>query len=115
MHFALFDLFAAILALKRPYLTLDPWVRRSPHEVGLSLAMWTGDRLNVGLLNRGGFFPRFNQFCHAPRFPLALSRAQPLRLEIQHRLLTCRGVAATVDRTRIVACSNCPHPIAVSG
>ena len=66
MHFALFDLFAAILALKRPYLTLDLWVRRSPHEVGLSLAMWTGDRLNVGLLNRGGFFPRLNQFCHAP-------------------------------------------------
>jgi hypothetical protein len=32
----------------------------------LSSAMWAGDRLNVALLNRGGFFPRFNQFCHAP-------------------------------------------------
>ena len=71
MQFALFGLLTAILALKRPYLTLDLWVQRSPHEIGLSPAMWAGDRLNVGLLNRGGFFPRFNQFCHAP--PLAIS------------------------------------------
>ena len=54
MQFALFGLLAAILALKRPYLTLDLWVQRSPHEVGLSPAMWAGDRLNAGLLNRGG-------------------------------------------------------------
>jgi len=72
---------AAILALKRPYFTLDLWVRRSPHEIGLSPAMSTGDRFNVGLLNRGGFFPRFDQFCHAPVSPLALSCAQPLRLK----------------------------------
>ena len=59
MQFALFGLLTAILALKRPYLTLDLWVQRSPHEIGLSPAMWAGDRLNVGLLCRGGFFPRF--------------------------------------------------------
>ena len=50
MQFALFGLLTAILALKRPYLTLDLWVQRSPHEIGLSPAMWAGDRLNVGLL-----------------------------------------------------------------
>ena len=59
MQFALFGLLTAIFALKRPYLTLDLWVQRSPHEIGLSPAMWAGDRLNVGLLCRGGFFPRF--------------------------------------------------------
>ena len=66
MQFALFGLLTAILALKRPYLTLDLWVQRSPHEKGMSPAMWAGDRLNVGLLNRDGCFPRFYQFCHAP-------------------------------------------------
>ena len=69
MQFALFGLLATILALKRPYLTLDLWVQRSPHEIGLSAAMWAGDRLNAGLLNRGGFFPRFNHLCHAPLDP----------------------------------------------
>jgi hypothetical protein len=71
MQFALFGLLTAILALKRPYLTLDLWVQRSPHDIGLSPTMWAGDRLTVGLLNRGGFSPCFNQFCHAP--PLAIS------------------------------------------
>ena len=87
MQFAFFGLLTAILAFKRPYLTLDVWVRRSPHDRGLPPAMWALDWFNVGLLIRGGFFPHLNQFCHAPRFPLALSRAQPLRF--QHRLLTC--------------------------
>ena len=64
IQFALFGLLTAILALKRPNLTLDLWVRRSPHEIGLSPAMWAGDWFNVGFLSRGGFFPRFNQFCH---------------------------------------------------
>ena len=27
--------------------------------------MWALDWFNVGLLIRGGFFPRFNQFCHS--------------------------------------------------
>ena len=65
MQFALIGLLTAIIALKRPYLTLDLWVRRSAYEIGLSPAMWADDRLNVGLLNRGRFFPRFNQFGHA--------------------------------------------------
>jgi hypothetical protein len=65
MQFALIGLLTAIVALKRPYLTLDLWVQRSAHEIGLSPAMWADDRLNVGLLNRGRFFPRFNQFGHA--------------------------------------------------
>jgi hypothetical protein len=64
IQFALFGLLTAILALKRPYLTLDVWVRRSPHEIGLTPAMWAPDWFNVVLLSRGGFFPRFNQFCH---------------------------------------------------
>jgi hypothetical protein len=55
-QFALFGLLTAILTRKRQFLTLDLWVQRSPHEIGLSPAMWAGDRLNVGLLNRGGFF-----------------------------------------------------------
>ena len=97
MQFALFGLLAAILALKRPYLTLDLWVQRSPHEIGLSPAMWAGDRLNVGLLNRGGFFPRFNQFCHAPLLTLAISRAQPPRFEIRHRFLA--GAPGWVHRS----------------
>ena len=71
MQFAFFGLLTAILALKRPYLTLDLWVQRSPHDIGLSPTMWAGDRLTVGLRNRGGFSPRFNQFCHAP--PRAIS------------------------------------------
>ena len=58
MQFALFGLLTAILTLKRPYLTLDLWVQRSPHEIGLSPAVWAGDRLNAGLLTRGGFFLR---------------------------------------------------------
>ena len=58
MQFALFGLFTAILTLKRPYLTLDLWVQCSPHEIGLSPAVWAGDRLNAGLLTRGGFFLR---------------------------------------------------------
>ena len=66
IQFALFGLLTAILAFKRPYLTLDVWVRRSPHDRGLSPAMWARDWFNVGLLISGGFFPRFNQFCHAP-------------------------------------------------
>jgi hypothetical protein len=65
MQFALIGLPTAIIALKRPYLTLDLWVRRSAHEICLSPAMWADDRLNVGLLSRGRFFPRFNQFGHA--------------------------------------------------
>ena len=36
MQFALFGLLTAIFALKRPYLTLDLWVQRSPHKIGLS-------------------------------------------------------------------------------
>ena len=64
IQFAFFGLLTAILALKRPYLTLDVWVRRSPHEIGLAPAMWAPDWFNVVLLSRGGFFPRFNQFCH---------------------------------------------------
>ena len=64
IQFALFGLLTAILAFKRPYLTLDVWVRRSPHDRGLSPAMWARDWFNVGLLMSGGFFPRFNQFCH---------------------------------------------------
>jgi hypothetical protein len=66
IQFALFGLLTAILAFKRPYLTLDVWVRRSPHDRGLSPAMWARDWFNVGLLIGGGFFPRFNQFCHVP-------------------------------------------------
>ena len=66
MQFAFFGLLTAILAFKRPYLTLDVWVRRSSHDRGLPPAMWALDWFNVGLLIRGGFFPRFNQFCHAP-------------------------------------------------
>ena len=65
MQFALFGLLTAIVALKRQYLTLDLWVQRSPHERSLSPAMWAGDRLNVSVFKRGGFSPRFNQFCHA--------------------------------------------------
>ena len=64
IQFALFGLLTAILALKRPYFTLDVWVRRSPHDRGLSAAMWARDWFNVVLLMSGGFFPRFNQFCH---------------------------------------------------
>lgn len=64
-QFAFFGLLTAILALKRPYLTLDVWVRRSPHNSGLSAAMWAGDWFNIGLFS-GGFFPRFNLFCHVP-------------------------------------------------
>ena len=56
MQFALFGLLTAIFALKRPYLTLDLWVQRSPHKIGLSPAVWAGDWLNAGLLIRGGFF-----------------------------------------------------------
>ena len=64
MQFAHFGLLTAILALESPYLTLDLWVQRSPHEIGLSTAVWAGDRLNASLLTRKGFFPRFNEFCH---------------------------------------------------
>ena len=64
MQFAHFGLLTPILELKSPYLTLDLWVQRSPHEIGLSTAVWAGDRLNASLLTRKGFFPRFNQFCH---------------------------------------------------
>ena len=53
MQFALFDLPTAILALKRPYLALDLWVRRSPHEIGLPAAMRAGDRLNGGASQQG--------------------------------------------------------------
>ena len=98
MQFALFGLITAILALKRPYLTLDHWVQRSPHERSLSPAMWTGDRLNVGLLDRGGFFPRSNQFCHA-----SPSRTQPLRLEIRHRVLACLLAAQFTSGRRVIA------------
>ena len=66
MQFALFGLLTAILALKGPYFTLDLWVQRSTHVIGLSPTVWAGDRLNVCLLNRDGFFPPFNQFCHVP-------------------------------------------------
>src|SRR5437016_1944675 len=48
----LLGLLTAILALKRPYLALDLWVQRSPHEIGLSPAVWAGDRLDARLLNR---------------------------------------------------------------
>jgi hypothetical protein len=55
IQFALFGLLTAILALKRPYLTLDLWVRRSPHEVGVLSAVQAGNRLNAGWPNRGGW------------------------------------------------------------
>ena len=56
IQFALFGLLTAILAFKRPYLTLDVWVRRSPHDRGLSPAMWARDWFNVGLLYQRRIF-----------------------------------------------------------
>ena len=101
VQFALFGLLTAILAFKRPYLTLDVWVRRSPHDRGLPPAMWALDWFNVGLLISGGFFPRSNQFCHAPtpdptrqivavangRVPLRSERLVNLAIGIVHRLI----------------------------
>jgi hypothetical protein len=58
MQHTFFGLLTAILALKRPYLTLDLWVKGPPHEIGLSPAVWTGDRLNGGLPYIVGFCPR---------------------------------------------------------
>ena len=66
MQHTLFSLLTAILALKRPYLTLDRWVQRSPHEIGLPSAVWAGDRLNAGASQQGfGFFLPHDSF---PRF-----------------------------------------------
>jgi hypothetical protein len=48
MQHTLFGLLTAIFALKRSYLTLDLWVQRSPHEIGLPPAVRTGNRFNVG-------------------------------------------------------------------
>src|SRR5215813_4067497 len=58
MQYTFFGLLIAILALKRPYLTLYCWVQSSSHEVGLSPAVWTGDRLNWGLPLIAEFFLR---------------------------------------------------------
>jgi hypothetical protein len=41
---ALFCLLTAISAFKRPYLALDRWVQRSPHEIGLSPTVRAGNR-----------------------------------------------------------------------
>lgn len=48
MQVAFFGLLVAILALKRPYLTLDRRVQRSTHEIGPSAAVWAADRLDDG-------------------------------------------------------------------
>jgi hypothetical protein len=58
MQYTFFGLLIAILALKRPYLTLYCWVQGSSHEVGLSPTVWTGDWLNGGLPVVAGLFLR---------------------------------------------------------
>ena len=45
MQHALFGLFTAIFALKRPYLALDLWVKRSAHEIGPAPAVRASNRL----------------------------------------------------------------------
>src|SRR5262249_53183284 len=54
MQHALFGLFTAILALKRPYLALDLWVQRSTHEIGPPPAVWANNRLSRGRPNIRG-------------------------------------------------------------
>ena len=54
MQHALFGLLTAILALKRPNLALDLWVRRSPHEIGLAPAVWASNRHGGGWPNVAG-------------------------------------------------------------
>jgi hypothetical protein len=56
MQLAQFGLLIAIPALKRPHLTLDLWVQRSPHEIGSSAAVWAADRFNAVAFHGGGFF-----------------------------------------------------------
>jgi hypothetical protein len=51
MQHALFCLFTAVLALKRPYLALDLGVQRSTHEIGLSRTVRAGNRLGGGRPN----------------------------------------------------------------
>ena len=55
MQLAHFGLLIAILALKRPYLTLDVWVQRSSHEIGSSAAVWAVNRFNAAAFHGGGF------------------------------------------------------------
>jgi hypothetical protein len=50
MQLAHFGLLTTTPALKRPYLALDLWVQRSPHEIGSFAALWAKDRFNAGLL-----------------------------------------------------------------
>ena len=45
MQHALFGLFTAIFALKRPYLALDLWVKRSAHEIGPAPTVRASNRL----------------------------------------------------------------------
>jgi hypothetical protein len=54
MQHALFGLFTAIRALKRPYLALDLWVQRSPHEIGLAPAVCANNRHSGGWPNIRG-------------------------------------------------------------
>ena len=69
MQHTFFGLLAAILTLKGPYLTLDRWMQRSPHEVGLPGAVRAGDRLNRG---RPHIAELFLQMLHGePPLPLA--------------------------------------------
>jgi hypothetical protein len=94
MQFALFGLLTAIFALKRPYFTLDRWMQRSPHEIGLSPAMWAGDRLNGG---RPHIVEFFLQMPHGePPLPLAnnvspgLSATDVARAEEKSLRFACR-------------------------
>jgi hypothetical protein len=73
--------------------------------------MWAGDWVNVGWLSRGGFFPRFNQFCHrgytTPRHNVIASVRTPFsRMLPRIIMVMCYFAKNSIAKTTLEAAAN---------